>query len=268
MTSKNLLFTGALLFLLLVTSCVVYFLERFNPFIHKVAYTEYETLSPEANLSQTVFTEKIAIDTIKTVENDLSDSNTTSSQTPPVQAMRENSQNTTTGMSVVNNERNTTEKHKNVKLATKIDTTRIPETVTAAVVTKVKKPAMKKKVRHVVRKKSTNRQTKEKIVIEPVLLSKELHVSPSGKLYRWDRTFLRDIAQKIKQNKKRYIALSVTDKDATIRTYVRNIRAYLLKMGLHKEQIKIKFKNRKQTNKYVFSDQKRDTIEFSLVERI
>ena len=273
MTSKNLLFTGALLFLLLVTSCVVYFLERFNPFIHKVAYTEYETLSVNENISQTIFAEKVAIDTIETIENNFSDINTTSTEVKPIHIAKEQSQNhPEKTMAQKKEDINNSKEPEIIKLATKIDMTPIPEHITTSTkeIKKVQKSLLKRKknLRSSKKKVLSTPNKSKKIIIEPVLLTKELQVSPSGKLYRWDRTFLHDIAQKIKQNKKRYVTLLVTDKDATKRNYVRNIRAYLLKMGISKEQIKIKFKNRKQTNKYVFSDQKRDTIEFSLVERI
>ena len=238
MTSKNILVIGLMLFMLLVTSCVAYFLERYNPMIETVTYAQEE---------QRTFTPVIIVP----------EPNATA--TLPAQA----EENKTTAAAAI--EKNVTLPEANITIpkvsepvATKINRKIIP---------KKQKPKRPAPVRHE-KKTKTVVSTKSGIVIEPVLMTETLQASRNGRLDNSVKALLRSVAQKAKAGKDRYILLTTPGITAAKRGYLKHIKAYLLHNGVKPQQIKIKITRAKRGEKYVSSDTQKDTIELSLLERI
>ncbi len=236
MTSKNILFIGGLLFLLLVTSCVAYFLERYNPHIHNVVYRP--SLQNEKPL-------------VSPVEVSLGD--------------------------IEEEERNTSILREQItilsKPATEETNRSVPlpkgKTIATKVVQHKSVPAKKK--RRTQKKKSPLKYVivpKRKVIIEPVLWTKELALSPTGRLRQSDKSILMKFAQRAKQNRELSILISTSAMDTKRRSYLRQIRSYLQNRGVLPRQIKIELNREEREKKVVFSEQKRDKIELSLIERI
>ncbi|RUM67014.1 MAG: hypothetical protein DSZ05_03350 [Sulfurospirillum sp.] len=246
MTSKNILFIGALLFTLLVTSCVAYFLERFNPLIQTLPYATPQQKSykqvviiPEQNTTVSLSGENDTSNAIiKTdIETVFAD---------PVIKTEEQT------------ETNRTIPKISQQIASRVDTKIIPKEEKRHRSIIVNQPKTQKPV--IVRKKG--------IVIQPVLLSKVLNPSRSGQLYRTDKTLLQDIAHKMKRDKNLYIVLSTLGITPKKRNYLKSVKTYLLEKGVKPGDIKLEINREDNYKKYVFSDRGKDKIELLLLERI
>jgi len=246
MTSKNILFIGTMLFALLVTSCVAYFLERYNPMIETVTYTQSEQrtftpviIVPEPNATLPIPHEE----NLTTAAAIVTEKNVTRPVILPKKVLPE---------------ANKTVPKISEPVATKINRKIVPKKQ------KPKRPA------HVKYTKKTKPAVNNKngIVIEPVLMTKTLQVSRNGRLGNTAKALLRSVARKIKAGKDRYILLSTPGITAAKRGYLKQIKAYLLHKGVKPQQIKIKITRVKSGKKYVSSDTQKDTIELSLLERI
>ena len=238
MTSKNILFIGTMLFALLVTSCVAYFLERYNPMIETVTYTQREerTFTPVIIVPEPNATVTLPAEENKTTASAATEKNVT---VP---------------------EANITIPKVSEPVATKINRKIIPKKPKP----KPKRPAP---VRHTKKIKPVV-STKSSIIIEPVLMTETLQASRNGRLNNNVKALLRSVAQKVKEGKDRYILLSTPGITATKRVYLKHLKAYLLHNEVKSQQIKIKITRAKNGKKYVSSDTQKDTIELSLLERI
>ena len=268
MTSKDVLFFGLLLLLLLVTSCIGYFWDRYNPEIVTVtspapttlAQVETTALKPkETNTSP--FIRQIPITTLQTVtdETNRSQSVKTTASVHSIQPKKE------TGMPTeITSKQSSSKQHplreKRIASDKKRHKTKRHITVTH-------------KAQHI--EKASHRKTafakvkpKRKVEIESVLDTRELSIDHNAKLSPALRTYLSTIAHKAYRDSRLKIRLVTSDIDERSRIFLQKIRRYLIARGAAAKQIELKIKRKKQNRKYVVSNQKRDTIEVSLIERI
>jgi len=245
MTSKNILFIGGLLFALLVTSCVAYFLERFNPLIHTIKYTTHEKneytpviILPEPNTTVTLPVEENRSLSLPAEQKEIP---TEKPLTPKVPGINESLPKTSQPAAAKKDHKIVPQKRKHHN--------------TAQLHTKKEKEI------------TAHRHSKG-IVIEPVLLTRTLHPSPGGLLYRNDKSLLRDIAQRIRHKGDLYLLLSTFGITPKKRSYMQRLRAYLLQKGVKPQQIKVEIKRASPNKKYIFSDQNKDKIELSILERM
>ncbi len=248
MTSKNILLYGAMLFLLLVTLCSAYFLDRYNPLIHtvnipQISDCEIATLpSGEDPFIQSIPID-ILSDTNLTQPEKRSDTNASLPAKAPVPRV----------------------------IPAKIDYTLVKKEEKAAS-SRTKTPANHMTAATVppqkrIRTKS-RKEPQKRIVIEPVVLTKTMQVSASGKLYRWDKPFLSDIVQKLKRDKNLYVTITSAHTGNADRRYIQNLRRYLISHNIPKNRIRIRIAPTKSRTKIIPSDSSGHTIELSLIERI
>jgi hypothetical protein len=152
---------------------------------------------------------------------------------------------------------------KPVVIATKINKDIIPK--------KQIKKAKKQSIKKVMHKKKiipAAKEKRKKIVIQPVLLTRTLKPSLTGKLSYADKLFLENIAARAKKNRDLSVLLSTFDITPEKRKYLQKIKAFLRQKGLTSKQVKIEINREKREKKFLFSEQKTDKIELSLIERI
>jgi hypothetical protein len=271
MTSKNILFLGSLLFVLLVTSCVAYFLEKYNPMFSTVSPASAEEVALQEitvpveieQVAPKAFDGKIDIDTITPEKNITIAPIPESIQKMPKPSTQE---------IAVQKEQNRTENEKNqsnikenikpILIATKINKEIIPKKQ----IKKVQKPNIKKVTPK--KKIMPAPKTKRKIIIEPVILTRTLNPSLKGSLSYEDKLFLQNIAARAKRNRDLSVLLSTSDITPEKRKYLQKIKAFLKQKGLTSKQVKIEINREKREKKFLFSEQKTDKIELSLIERI
>lgn len=264
MSSKNLLLLGSLLFLLLVTVCSVFFLDKYNPLMQSVTESEPITTTPADLFPQEI---PIATASQTVVNTSLPEKNiTTAPAEPEVPAKHE---------------ANTTDQTPSLHtVAPKIDRTKIP----AATLRKPKIPEQplpaiaeskttpeKIKKRVIQPKYSTLEVTEssQSIYIEPVILNKTLHVSESGNLHRWDKTFLNDLAKRIKRGQNLILKVNATTPvTSQKRKYMQNIRRYLISRGVPSRKIKLIILKRTKGHEIIITDNRKEKIELALIERI
>ena len=263
MTSKDVLFFGLLLLLLLVTSCIGYFWDRYNPEIVTVTppapttLAQVETTSPKPKESnESPFMQQIPITTLQTVTAETNKSQTVKTAVAA----------------------HTLRPKKITEVPTKMISKQ--QTVNRQQNSLNKKPHETNRHRAAThkaksREKATHRKTafvktelKRKVEIESVLDTHDFPVDQNAKLSHSLRAYLVAIAHKAHQNPRLMIKLVTSKTDERHRRFLQKIRRYLLRQGVTAQQIELKIKRKKQNRKYVVSNQKRDTIEVSLIERI
>ena len=248
MTSKNILFIGAILFLLLVTSSVTYFLDEYNPLIETVTYEQEEqhTLRPPVVIAQETNTpHMLPLEENRTAAI-VQEHNMTSALIQPKKTLPE-----------VNQTIPETSKPLLTKIERKI-----------VIIPKREKTKHRVPVKHVKKYKTSSLRKKSAVIIEPVVMTKTLQVSRTGRLNSRTKTLLRTVARKVKTGKGRYIRLATQDITAGKRNYLKELKSYLLHKGVSPGQIEIKITRTTNKKKYVFSDIQKNIIEFSLLERI
>ena len=245
MTSKNILLYGTLLFLLLVTTCVANFLDKHNLEIRTIEYqaVPQEEVQPVTEKDQ--FIQDIPIAALLPEKN--TSQKETNTSFPSAKSVEK----------ILHKEK---ERNNTVVFKTPTDTK-------AHTVVQKKVSAQRKK-RVIKKKQPLKIVPSRKIVIEPVLITKTLSCSKSGKLYRWDKPFLQDIAQKAKKNRDLFVLLHSSHITPVKRSYLQHIRAYLIKKGVASNQIRIEVDTIEKSTAIVFSDKAKNNIELSLLERI
>lgn len=280
MTSKYILLLGSLLFLLLVTSCIAFFLDRYHPNLivqmpgeeMPLPVTQKRSQSLPSNENGDLFLHEIPIDTLE--EN-------ASSQTAPAAAPK-----TEVATSAVSPaptiEHNATHRpSKSVKSAKEASS--IPTKHTTAKQIAAKKGAetsVPKQPGPVSERKAAPKaptvkqkhhpkplsQKRQKVIIEPVLLVKSLAVSPSGRLYRWDKPLLEDVARLVKADRRRSVELKAASATRKSHTYLQHIRHYLINHGVPGNRIRSEEQSLRN-GQNVQSTLHDLTIELSVIER-
>ncbi len=272
MSSKNLLLLGSLLFLLLLTACSVFFIDRYNPLMQNDM--RYEPIMEEGTQLQDSDTGRfsetipIATETEGTAEHTGTESDVTQSQ----QQQHETSPQTEANLSHPAPPALRT-------IAPEIDLSRVPE---ADEMRARQQSAGEKRVhaaaRSVKRKKRIAQPKRSgmkpdrsggAILIEPVLLEKALTISPGGGLYRWDRTFLSDLADRMKRNRTLSLKVVTATPVATEkRVYMQNIRRFLIDRGVAPQRIRLIVQKRRKRSPVVITDNREESVELVLIERI
>ena len=242
MTSKNILLFGTLLLLLLMTVCSALFLDRHNPMLDAAASEETISNTMLNTLPQEeLFIKQVPINTLPkksltqhkvTVETNISVSQHISK--PKTIQNKIDYNQSIKSQQTKNVKRTYTTQHQKIK-------------------THITHPKLK--------------LPKKRILIESVLFSKNLTVSDNGKLYRWDTSLLLEVAKRIKNQNRLYIKLTTTTIGKKERVYLQNIRRYLLRQNVKKQQIKI-IVEKHQSNTNFVQTIGRPTIELAIVERI
>jgi hypothetical protein len=276
MSSKNLLLLGSLLFLLLVTLCSVAFIERYNPLMQTVSdedlVSEEIASKQDTPASADLFTEEIPIATTPQPPHTplITEENISQIPQPTTSKLETN----------VSVEDNLSSAPLHV-IAPKIDLDKLSLTTTTHAMESNKTVRTIHKSEPKVRKYRKRKQKrvitapilqKDKIEIEPVILNRRLHVSTTGKLHRWDKTFLNDLAHRFKQNRRLLLELyTTTPVSAPTRIYMQNIRKYLIKHGVEAENIKLIVRKERKKRGIVITDDnhnKQKSIELALIERM
>ncbi len=256
MSSKNVLWLGSLLFLLLVTSCIAFFIDRFNPQITAVSYSSAPSAhQPRDKTAEDRFTEHVTIATMPEAE----ESNRTTLLSPQVP--------------------DTETKSKPLTVPAKAaSSATAPRPVAPAsqgkppVQQHLKVPGTKPRKQH---KKTPPAavdlkiKTTPALIVEPVLQSEMLTPSRSGKLYRRDRLKLSKIATRTLRNRELAIVLR-SDRPPTpqMKRYLTNIVHYLRRYGLSEKRIRIEATSHATESGAVRFDKKNGKIELLLIERI
>ncbi len=257
MTSNNVLWLGMLLFLLLVTSCVVHFIDNYNPHIQQITHIQSDSLERSSN---DPFSKDVEIDTF--IGDELQkglEKLTIPASKIYISDMNDSNKNIlSTDLKTQNSSISVKSEQPPLKIANKIDKKIIPKkekTVKKAPkkIKTVKKPKKVKKVR--------------KISIESVILTKELYPKHTN-LVTMERTFFNDIIKRVKNDENLFIKINCGHITPKMRRYLQKIVAYLRKNGLKSSQIKIVTEKLKNKQNIVETNGRNDFMELSLIERI
>ena len=255
MSSKNVLWLGSLLFLLLVTSCIAFFIDRFNPQITAVSYRATPPIhQSHGNIAEDRFTEHVTIATMPEAE----ESNRTVLPAPHVP------------------ESETKSKPLTVPAKAASSAAATPPVAPASqrkpsIQQHLKMPGTKPHKQHKTTPSATvdlKIKTTPALIVEPVLQSEMLTPSRSGKLYRRDRLKLSKIATRTLRNRELAIVLR-SDRPLTpkMKRYLANIAHYLHRYGLSEKRIRIEATSHATESEAVHFDKENGKIELLLIER-
>ncbi len=247
MTSKNILWLGSLLFILLTTSCIAWFIDKHNP---EIKHVDYQTSTNNTIQIQTdPFAKDVQIDEFigKHIKEEIAHIEI------PVTDTIEN--NTSTPKKVQKKQ-----EKKPVLIATKIDKSIIP------VSTKIsQKKALIKKIPSVDKKVHYN--TPKQFEIEPLLATMQLDIAKDTTLHTKQKHLLNSLIHKAKQHPNAHLKIELSKLSYTNKTYLKAIKRYLQKRGISARRIHTKI----ATSAYPIQIVKihhNDSVEISLIERL
>ncbi len=244
MTSKNILWLGSLLFALLCTSCIAWFLDKHNPQIQQVNYqnTTRDTIALEKDpFAQDVEIDEFIGEHIKKEAAQLDHPLLSDIQT------KEN-----------NHSISKPKIKKPILIANKIDHTIIP----------IKKPVIKQKKSEKLIKKQTHHVYKshKAIEIEPLLYTMELS-SDANHLNNKDKMMLNILIKKAKQHPFSRIKIDLAKLSTKSRKYLKAIKRYFYKNGIDTQRIYVKVE-KSTFPVQIVKKQKNTSIEILLIERL
>ena len=258
MTSKNVLLLGSLLFLLLVTLCSVFFWDRYNTEIATVNLTEPQTdtaltsSSMQPQSEEKHFVEEVPIQSM--VARHVAQQ----AEKAPEQRAAVTSPSETTAPTTTESPRTaqTKQPEVNTTLLQKPSQQNMQSSPKVIQQPNTEKPS-----------KVPKKQKQKRVIIEPVVDTKLLTVSPSGNLYRWDKPWLRDLARRIKSQKNMQVHLKTDHMTPLKRTYMQHIRDYLVTQGIDARRVIIVSEANRSTN-IVHTNTQNNQIELLLTERM
>ncbi len=246
MTSNNVLWLGMLLFLLLVTSCVVHFIDTCNPNLTQIAQIESK---PPEDLQIDPFSKDVQIDsfigdelqkglenlTIQSVNNDKNETNETNITKIPIK-----------------------KEQPPIKIPNKIDKNIIVKKEVKNEKTKKRKKVLKE---HVLKRD-------KRLLIESILKTREFFITKNAKLAKDDKRFLNKIAKTVKSDSSLIIKIKTAHITPSIRKYLQQIVKYLKDKGLKSSRIEIITESSKNKKNIVKINNKKNSVELLLTERI
>ncbi len=255
MRSDNVLWLGMLLFLLLVTSCVVHFIDNYNPHIQRVVHVQNNSSTQSVD---DPFSKDVQIDTFigDELQKGLESLTIPKSNNTSEVNITENISISDIVQSSVKIDK---KEQQNIKIPNKIDKNIIPKKEKIS-----KKPIYRKKIVQ----NRQNSKKNQKIFIQPVIITKDFYLRRDKKLIGDERAFLKSIAKRVLNDNSLFIQINTGYITPLKREYLQQISRYLRKNGLKTSQFEIITEKTKNKQNIVEPDSKNDFIELLLIERI
>ncbi len=242
MTSKNILWLGSLLFALLCTSCIAWFLDKHNPQIQQVDYqsSTNNTIVVDDPFAQKVEIDEFITDHIKKEAKELN------------QALISQKD-----IKEENNSLAKTKVKKPILIANKIDQKIIPKTKPVKKVQKIKREIKKEPFYH---------NTKKIIQIEPLLYTIELDTKKNY-LTKENKSILHDFVIEAKKHPFSKIKIDLPNLTIKNRNYLKAIKRYFYKNSINPKRVYVKVQ-KSTFPVQIVKNQKSTSVEILLIERL